>query len=134
MIDAEQEIFSEISAKVRAKYPKIFMTGEYVSAPSAFPCVSLVEIDNATFRNSQTQSGHENHAAVTYELNVYSNKKTGKKAECKEIAAFIDELLMERNFTRMLLEPIPNTQDATIYRMLGRYRAVIDKNHTIYRR
>ena len=134
MIDAEQEIFSEISAKVRAKYPKIFMTGEYVSAPSAFPCVSLVEIDNATFRNSQTQSGHENHAAVTYELNVYSNKKTGKKAECKEIAAFIDELLMGRNFTRMLLEPIPNTQDATIYRMLGRYRAVIDKNHTIYRR
>lgn len=134
MIDAEQEIFSEISAKVRAKYPKIFMTGEYVSAPSSFPCVSLVEIDNATFRNSQTQSGQENHAAVTYELNVYSNKKTGKKAECKEIAALIDELLMERNFTRMLLEPIPNTQDATIYRMLGRYRAVIDKNHTIYRR
>lgn len=134
MIDAEQEIFSEISAKVRAKYPKIFMTGEYVSAPSSFPCVSLVEIDNATFRNSQTQSGQENHAAVTYELNVYSNKKTGKKAECKEIAALIDELLMERNFTRMLLEPIPNTQDATIYRMLGRYRAVIDKSHTIYRR
>ena len=134
MIDAEQEIFSQISAKVRAKYPKIFMTGEYVSAPSSFPCVSLVEIDNATFRNSQTQSGQENHAAVTYELNVYSNKKTGKKAECKEIAALIDELLMERNFTRMLLEPIPNTQDATIYRMLGRYRAVIDKNHTIYRR
>ena len=134
MIDAEQEIFSEISAKVRAKYPKIFMTGEYVSAPSSFPCVSLVEIDNATFRNSQTQSGQENHAAVTYELNVYSNKKTGKKAECKEIAVFIDGLLMERNFTRMLLEPIPNTQDATIYRMLGRYRAVIDKNHTIYRR
>lgn len=134
MIDAELEIFAEISAKVRAKYPKIFMTGEYVSAPSSFPCVSLVEMDNATFRNTQTQSGQENHAAVTYELNVYSNKKTGKKAECKEIAAFIDELLMEHNFTRMLLEPIPNTQDATIYRMLGRYRAVIDKNHTIYRR
>lgn len=134
MIDAELEIFAEISAKVRAKYPKIFMTGEYVSAPSSFPCVSLVEVDNATFRSTQTQNGQENHAAVTYELNVYSNKKTGKKAECKEIAAFIDELLMGRNFTRMLLEPIPNTQDATIYRMLGRYRAVIDKNHTIYRR
>lgn len=134
MIDAEQEIFSEISAKVKAEYPKIFMTGEYVSAPSSFPCVSLVEMDNATFRNTLTQNGQENHVAVTYELNVYSNKKTGKKAECKEIAAFIDELLMERNFTRMLLEPIPNTQDATIYRMLGRYRAVIDKNHIIYRR
>lgn len=134
MIDAEQEIFSEISAKVRAEFKGIFMTGEYVSAPSSFPCVSLVEIDNATFRNTQTQEQEENHVAVTYEVNIYSNKKTGKKAECKKIAAFIDGLLAKRNFTRMLLEPIPNTADATIYRMTGRYRAVIDKNHMIYRR
>lgn len=134
MIDIEQEIFSEISAKVCEKYPKIFITGEYVSAPSSFPCVSLVEMDNATFESTQTQNGQENHVAVTYELNVYSNKKTGKKAECKEIIGYIDTLLMELNFTRTMLEPIPNTQDATIYRMLGRYRAVIDTNNTIYRR
>lgn len=134
MIDMEQKIFSEISEKVREQYPEIFMTGEYVNAPSSFPCVSLVEMDNATFQKTQTQNGHENHAAVTYELNVYSNKKTGKKAECKEIIGFIDELLMDLNFTRTMLEPIPNTQDATIYRMLGRYRAVIDTQNTIYRR
>jgi hypothetical protein len=134
MIDAESEIFTEISTKVRAKYPKIFMTGEYVSAPPSFPCVSLVEIDNATFRKTQSTEGRENHVAVSYELQVFSNKKTGKKAECKEIASFVDELLMELNFTRTMLEPIPNAEDATIYRMLGRYRAVIDRNHTIYRR
>lgn len=134
MIDAESEIFTEVSKKVRAKYPKIFMTGEYVSAPSSFPCVSLVEVDNATFRKTQSTEGRENHAAVSYELNVYSNKKNGKKAECKEIAAFVDELLAELNFTRTMLEPIPNAENATIYRMLGRYRAVIDRNHTIYRR
>jgi len=134
MIDIESDIFTQIATAVRAQYPKIFTTGEYVSAPSSFPCVSLVEIDNATFRKTQTQDSKENHAAVTYELNVYSNKKTGKKAECKEIASFVDELLAELNFTRMLLEPIPNAQDATIYRMLGRYRAVIDRNNIIYRR
>lgn len=134
MIDAEQEIFSEISAKVRVKYPKIFITGEYVSAPSSFPCISLVEIDNATFRNSQTQSGQENHAAVMYELNVYSNRTKGRKAECKEITGFIDEILMGLNFTRTMLEPVPNQDNATIYRMLGRYRAVISKEKTIYRR
>jgi hypothetical protein len=81
MIDAENEIFTGIATALRAQYSKIFVTGEYVSAPSSFPCVSLVEIDNATFRNSQTQDGKENHVAVTYELNVYSNKKTGKKTE-----------------------------------------------------
>ena len=134
MIDAESEIFAQIAARVRATYPKVFITGEYVSAPSSFPCVSLVEVDNAALRSTQTQAAQENHAAVTYEVNIYSNKKTGKKAECKELAAFIDELLAAWNFTRMMLEPLPNIQDATIYRMLGRYRAVIDKNHTIFRR
>ena len=134
MIDMENEIFNEVSERVREKYPNVFMTGEYVKSPSSFPCVSLVEADNATFRNSQTSTGKENHAAVMYELNVYSNKTKGKKAECKEIVAFIDEILMGLNFTRLMLEPVPNQDEATIYRMLGRYRAVISKNKTIYRR
>lgn len=134
MIDAETEIFSVIAEKARVEYPKLFMTGEYVKSPSSFPCVSLVEIDNATFRNSQTTDLRENHVAVTYELNVYSNKKSGKKSECKAIASYIDELLLRLGFTRTMLEPVPNEGDATIYRMLGRYRAVIGKDHTIYRR
>ena len=134
MIDMENEIFNEVSQKVREKYPNIFMTGEYVKSPSSFPCISLVEVDNSVYRNSQTSEGKENHVAVMYELNVYSNKTKGKKAECKEIIAFIDEMLTRFNFTRIMLEPIPNQDDATIYRMLGRYRAIISKNKTIYRR
>lgn len=134
MIDIETEIFNEVSAKVRDQYPDIFMTGEYVKTPSSFPCVSLVEVDNATFRNTQTTESKENHVAVMYELNVYSNRTKGKKAECKEIASFIDEILMGLNFTRTMLEPVPNQDNATIYRMLGRYRAVISKEKTIYRR
>lgn len=134
MIDIETEIFNEVSKRVRKQYPKIFMTGEYVKSPSSFPCVSLIEVDNAVFRKTRTTDSNENHVAVMYELNVYSNKTKGKKAECKEIVAFIDEILREFNFTRIMLEPVPNQDDATIYRMLGRYRAIISKNNTIYRR
>lgn len=138
MIDMEDDIFDEVSEKVYAafekKCPDLLIMSEYVKSPSSFPFISIVEIDNATFRNSQTTEGHENHVAVTYEVNVYSNKTSGKKAECKELAAFIDEQLLELNFTRTTLEPVPNQDEATIYRMLGRYRAVISKNKTIYRR
>lgn len=134
MIDVENEIFSEISTVVRAAYPDIFMTGEYVKSPSSFPCVSLVEISNAVYRNSSTTSVEENHAAVTYEVNVYSNKSKSKKAQCREIMNVIDTRLAEIGFTRMMLEPVPNMEDATIYRMLGRYRAVVGEDHTIYRR
>lgn len=134
MIDIENDVFSEVAKKVREKFSNIFVTGEYVKSPSSFPCVSLVEIDNATFRNSQTTESQENHVAVSYEMNVYSNKTKGKKAECKEIVAFVDEVLMSLNFTRIMLEPVPNQNDATIYRMLGRYRAVVSRNKTIFRR
>mgnify|MGYP006988828597 CR=1 FL=1 len=134
MIDAEAEIFTVVSTKARAQFPDIFITGEYVSVPPSFPCISLTEIDNAVFTNSQTQEGSECHAAVTYELNVYSNKSKGRKAECKEIAAFVDDILTSMNFTRSMLEPISNQSDVSIYRMTGRYRAVIGKEHIIYRR
>lgn len=134
MIDMETEIFNEVSAKVQKQYPDIFMTGEYVKTPPSFPCVSLVEVDNATFRNTQTTESKENHVAVMYELNVYSNRTKGKKAECKEITGFIDELLMGLNFTRTMLEPVPNQDNATIYRMLARYRAVVSKDKILFRR
>ena len=138
MIDMEDEIFGVVSEKVyeelAEKYPDLFITGEYVKTPPSFPCVSLIEMDNAVLRDSQTSTEGENHAEVMYELNVYSNKTVGKKAECREIAACIDKVLTGLNFTRMMLEPVPNLNDATIYRMFGRYRAILSKDKTIYRR
>lgn len=134
MIDFESEIYAWVEERVLAQFPKVYMTGEYVKSPSDFPCVSLVEIDNAVYRNSSTNMVEENHVAVSYELNVYSNKRTGKKSECRKIAACVDEQLAAMGFTRMMLEPVPNLEDATIYRMLGRYRAVVGKDGIIYRR
>lgn len=134
MINVETEIFNTVSAKVREKYPKIYMTGEYVKSPPSFPCASLVEADNQVLLKTRTTDCIENHVEVLYEVNVYSNKTTGKKAECKEIIAFIDEQLQALGFTRTLLNPVPNEEDATIYRMVARYRAIVSKENVIYRR
>ena len=76
----------------------------------------------------------ENHVDVMYELNIYSNKTKGKKSECKVIAAFIDSIMSSLGFDRIMLTPIPNMEDATIYRMAGRYKAIVSKNNTIHRR
>lgn len=134
MIDIESEVFSIISTKVRAKYAGIFITGEYVKSPPSFPCVSLLEADNAVYRNTRTADSMENHATLLYEVNIYSNKTKGKKAECKDIASIIDSEFARLGFTRTMLNPIPNEEDATIYRMVGRYKAIVSKNKTIYRR
>ena len=134
MINVENEIFNIVAQAVRKIYPDIYITGEYVKSPPRFPCVSLVEMDNSAYVRTQTSGNGENHAELMYELNVYSNKKSGKKSECKAIAALIDNELAALNFSRTMLQPIPNMDDATIYRMTGRYRAVAANDKKIYRR
>lgn len=134
MIDIESDVFSIISTEVREKYAGIFITGEYVKSPPSFPCVSLLEADNAVYRNTRTTDSMENHAELLYEVNIYSNKTKGKKAECKDIASIIDSEFARLGFTRTMLNPIPNEEDATIYRMVGRYKAIVSKNNMIYRR
>ena len=68
-----------------------------------------------------------------YEVNVYSNKTSGKKSECKEIIAVIDDILLGLGFTRTMKNPV-SMDDATIYRMVTRYTAIVSTNQTIYRR
>ncbi len=134
MIDIENDIFNTVATVVRDKYPDIYMVGEYVKTPPKFPFVSLVEMDNQSYQRTEDSGSSENHASVMYEVNVYSNKTVGKKSECKAIAAVIDEQMLALGFARTMLQPIPNMDDATIYRMVGRYSAIISKDHFIYRR
>ena len=134
MINIESELFNLVSTKVRAVYPDVFMTGEYVKSPPSFPAVSMIEQDNASYTNTQTSTEYENHASLMYEIDIYSNKTKGKKSECKAIATLIDEEMAFYGFTRMMLQPIPNMDDATIYRIKARYKAVVSKDKVIYRR
>ena len=134
MIDIENEVFDRVAMRVREQFPNIFMVGEYVKSPASFPAVSLIEMDN-TVRESTADSGsNENHADVMYEVNICSNKTTGKKSECKKIAALIDTEMTAMGFSRSTLIPVPNEYDSTIYRMVGRYRAAVSTDHKIFRR
>jgi hypothetical protein len=134
MIDIEKDVFNIVAKAVRNVYPNIYISGEYVKSPPTFPAVSLVEMDNSAYTRTQTSDNVENHADLMYEMNVYSNKTSGKKSECKAIVTLIDDELAALGFSRTMLQPIPNMDDATIYRMTGRYRAVADKDKKIYRR
>ena len=134
MIDIENAVFSRVATRVREVFPDIFMAGEYVKSPPSFPAASLVEMDNSTRTETIDSGSNENHANVMYEATVYSNKTAGKKTECKAIIALIDEEMLAMGFSRSTLTPVPNEYDSTIYRMVGRYRAAVSSNNTIYRR
>lgn len=134
MIDIENAVFNRVATRVREVFPDIFIAGEYVKSPPSFPAASLVEMDNGTRAETIDSGSNENHANVMYEVNIYSNKTAGKKSECKAIISLIDEEMLAMGFSRSTLTPVPNEYDSTIYRMVGRYRAAVSSNNTIYRR
>lgn len=131
MIDLENDIFSAVAAVLRAAFPNIYVVGEYVPTPPRFPAVSIVEADNRVVTRMRTRN-IENAASVMYEVNIYSNKASGKKSEAKAIAATLDEKFAEIGFTRTMKEQVPNLNDATIYRIVCRYEAIVDKDLWIY--
>lgn len=131
MIDIESDVLQLVT---QAAGDGVRVTGEYPSAPGDFPLATVREIDNSVYQRTVSSGGPENHASISYEINVFSSKTTGRKAECKEIIARIDAAMLGCGFARSMLSAIPNVADATIYRLTARYGATVDKNGNCWRR
>lgn len=133
MIDIENFVFTKIADMLRHEYPAINITGEFVNEPSSFPHVSIIMTDSTTIKNSIDGSSDYECSALRFEVNVYSNLKSGKKAQAKSIANMIDREFRNMNFVRVALLPMPNLAESGIYRMTGRYSGCCD-GETFFRR
>lgn len=131
MIDLESDIFDYVAKRLRSAHSGVDVKAEYVELPANFPHVSIVEADNRILTRMRTNN-IENAVEVMFEVNIYSNQVGTKKSQAKAIATTADEAFTEIGFTRTFREQIPNLNDATIYRIVCRYEAVIDKNYVIY--
>ena len=132
MIDFEAEVYTAVRTAVLTVSSSAYVTSEYLRKPTEFPCVILRESNNAMYRISQDSGSLENHALVTYEAQIFSNKVGEKKSEARNIAKTVDAAMGNLGFTRTMLNEIPNESDATICRYVGRYRAVIGADGKIY--
>lgn len=131
MIDIENKLFTQ----VKKDLPKTVKMGAmYAKSQSEFPYVTLVVMDNTVYDRFINSARIENAVDIMVEVNVYSNKTSGKKEECKKLMSTIDDTLSGLNLVRTFCQPTPNLEDATVYRITARYRAIVDKNLIIYRR
>ena len=142
MIDVENLVIDTISKALKASaYSNTLLVSDYTDSPSSFPCVSVIEMDNYTYRKTQDDDLKEHHTNVMYEVNVYSNKTSGSKSEAKKIMEVVDTAFQNIKFTRTVKQAIPN-RDKSIYRIVARYEAVIgegfkqgdDTIYQVYRR
>jgi len=125
VIDIENQIYSPIRTALVNAYEGIFVTSEPTATSAKFPAVSIVQEDNYMSVNKLDNSGAERFATIMFQVDVYSNKASGRKTQCKEIMNTIDTMLFALNFTRISLTPIPMANDG-YYRLTARYRAETD--------
>ncbi len=132
MINPEDEIYDLIAKKLRTEFPGIAISGDSDSVAPSFPFVSIEMSDNTTLFKVM-DSGNYEVSIVYFDINIYSNKKTGRKRECRAIAQVIDSLLTPKNFRRMEMRPVENRNNPNIYRIFANYRVATDGKY-FYRR
>ena len=124
MICAENMVFTAVYDAVIADDPTADIDSTYTETPAAFPHISCVEVDNATYKPTSDLDRRENHARVLYQIDIYSNKLAMAKTECQSILAIVDETMLGLGFTRISAAQLPNV-DRSLYRMTARYEAVV---------
>lgn len=132
MIDFSNPIFNRIAEKVWEIHGKgVEVVGEYVDIPSKFPCVAIDEINNTP---AEIDSGMQKYAAVTYRVQVFSNKRSGKRAEAREIYSTVADEMYNMNLIGKTYTTTPDVYRANIYQIRGTFEGAIRNDGMIFRR
>lgn len=126
MTDPENEVFTRVAEGLREQFPGVNVSGEYVRAPSRFPHVSVVLADCYSLTDREDSSLREALTGLLFEVNAYSDKASGRKAECKRLLDLTGDILARMNFRRIAQTPVPNLEDGSIYRITARFRGATD--------
>lgn len=142
MIDIENELITEFHNYLNTiqddfiRTSKLKITTVFVDKTYTSPVIFFQEIDNSSYTKTATENTQENHAQITYEVNVYNNSTrgtTGAKDTTRWLMNLVDEYMLSKGFMRIMASFIPNVS-TNIHRMVARYQAVVSKDKTIYRR
>lgn len=134
MLDFLNEIFTTVATAVRAAHSDVTVTGEYTRKPSKLPAVTLDETENVVVGELVDSSKEERYSGLTYRLQVFSNKTSGKKAEARAIFATADGAMRSLGFRRITYTTTPEIYESTIYSITATYEAVIAANGVTYKR
>ena len=134
MINFNNEVFTNVARIVRETHTGTTVIGENTRQPSKFPTVTIDEIENVMLDRLEDSSNEEKFAGVTYKVQVFSNKTSGKKAEAREIFAAVDAQMRHMGFRRKTYTTTPEIYESTIYQISATYEAVISAAGYVYKR
>ena len=132
MIDVELTILNILKTKLASEFSGLSVYGEeYVELPASFPSVTFEETGNSTYSQTKTSGGKVNHSIITYDIDVYSNLRVGRKNQVKEIFEVIDNEMELLGFEKTFYERLP-MGDNLSYRRKAKYTGLVSKDHIVY--
>lgn len=131
MLDFSNEIFNAVATDLRSFYPGIKVVGENVDTPTSFPTVTIDETQNIPAH--MDSAVHNKYAQVQYRVQVFTNKKNGKRAQARKIYGQVDTLLQTLGFYAISYSTTPAIYNSDVYCITAIYTGVIDRNGVVYR-
>lgn len=126
MISIENFVFDTFYNQLIQMYPDASITNGYDAENATFPSVVLRETGNVAYRNSATDDCAENHARLTYEVEVTSNKEGTARSECRDLLNAADEIMQGMKFFRTY-KSRPFNMNRTMYSQSARYEGIVGK-------
>lgn len=131
MVDIENQIVNRLIDTMDLNHPGVEVKADYIDENIPLPAVAVIDLGIQSDRF--TLNNEEYSTRVSYQIDTYTSG-VNKKQDAKAIAKSIDEAMILMGFNREELRPVENFSNPQIYRMVGRYYAIVDKHYNIHRR
>lgn len=126
MSDNEQQIYMQISNKIKETYLDVVITNQKLPInQTKYPAVSIVLTDNSVLSKYSTFDQIENVCNEVFEFEVANSLESGM-SDVKAILTIIDEKMNEFGYLRMELGLIEDKEINDV-RRLAKYEKLITK-------
>lgn len=125
MNDNEQQIYNQVSQKIKEAYPKAIISNQKLpDNQSVFPAVSIVLTNNAVLPEYSTFDQLENVCNEVFEFEIANSNESGIN-DVKAIIAIIDEKMNEFGYLRIQLGLIEDKEINDIRRLVKYEKLII---------
>lgn len=131
MIDYSTQVFTAVANAVKAEFPEVSVSLQYLRRPESIPCITLDEISNVTALRDGSEI--EQYARVTYRIQVFTAKRVDKRQDARKILNAADKAFYDLNFVRGSYAVTPELYRANFYCINATYEAIVDADGVFYR-
>ena len=126
MIDIENFVFDTFYNQLIELYPNANITNGYDEQNASSLTIIIRETNNVPLRKTATDECVENHARLTYEVEVVCDEENTGRNKCKSVLNDVDTVAQSMKMTR-IHKNRPINIDRTKWRQYVRYEVIVGK-------